>query len=238
MRKSAIFIAGTDTGVGKTLVSGFAARFFQENGSKTVPQKWIQTGQTGSNGDIDRHIEIMGRKRGDFSAFLRNMVPYSFKFSASPHLAAKMESQEIDKNVIIGSFRALTDEFDIVVVEGVGGLMVPVDEKNLVLDICKEINIPVVIVAANRLGAINHTLLTVETLRTRGMKIIGIIFNQTEPSQDKLVLDDNPAIVGELSGVEILASLSYSADTEGLYKQFRKAGKKILEWLKRDAGNE
>lgn len=238
MQRNAIFIAGTDTGVGKTLLSGFAARFFRENGSNTVTQKWIQTGQTDATADIDTHIEMMGLSRGNFSAFLSDMVPYSFKLPASPHLASKMEKRAIDKDVIIGSFRTLSGAFDTVVVEGVGGLMVPIDGKNLVLDICEEIDIPVVIVAANRLGAINHTLMTVETLKSRGMKIIGIIFNQTGPSSDRLVLADNPVIIGELSGVEVLANLPYSADTEELYERFKKAGRKILDWLNGNSNDE
>ena len=94
-------------------------------------------------------------------------------------------------------------KFDCVVVEGIGGALVPYNSKNLVIDIAKELNLPVLLVAGNKLGAINHILLTLEALESRKLEILGIIFNNLE-EQDRTILRDNPRIVEKLSKVKVL----------------------------------
>ncbi len=210
-----IFVTGTDTGVGKTVVTGLLARFFEEKGYRVIAQKWIETGCKNSNK-------------------ARSLThPYSFKLAASPHLAARHEKRYIQGAKIKNSFKVLAKNFDLVIVEGIGGALVPFNKKKLVIDIAKDLNLPVIVVTANKLGAINHTLLTIEALRRRKMKIIGIIFNNLSPKTDPQVLKDNPRIIKSLTKENILGVLPFLKDKDKLYKKFILIGKKITKRFRR-----
>ncbi len=233
MHKKSVFVTGTDTGVGKTLVTGLLGRFFSERGVRPVPQKWIQTGSSGSSEDIASHLNLMGKTKREFEDHLRHMAPYVLNFPSSPHLSARLEQKTIDVEKILGSFRVLEDRFDAVIVEGTGGLMVPIDHEKTVVDIWKKTGLPAVVVAENRLGAINQTILTVEALKKRDISILGIVFNQVSKRENEAVLKDNPVIVSELTGEEVLCSLPYSEDHDDLYRMFAPAGRIILDKLRK-----
>lgn len=190
-----IFVTGTDTGVGKSVVTGLIARRLQDEGHSVITQKWIETGTKGFSKDITKHLRMMGRRKRDVEHLSKHLCPYSFKFPSSPHLAARLEKKKISAQRIKGSFRYLQKKFDYVIVEGAGGALVPYSPKKLLIDIAKDLGLPVVIVAENKLGAINHTLLTIEALRKRRMKISGVIFNNWRGRSSKRILDDNMDIV-------------------------------------------
>lgn len=215
----AIFITGTDTGVGKSVVTGLLGRYLSEKGFKVVTQKWIQTGSAGFPADIKLHLKIMGKTKSDIRQILRSVCPYRFKFAGSPHLAAKLENRKISALKIIKSFRLLSRRFDFVIVEGIGGALVPMDKRRLVIDIVKELDLPILLVAQNKLGAVNHTLLTLEALQRRRIKILGIVFNNAR-GENKRVLDDNPRIIKALTGVKILRILPWEKNFDKLYKIF------------------
>ncbi len=196
----AIFVAGTDTGVGKTVITGLLGRYLLENGYRVVTQKWIQTGSRKYKNDIDQHLKLMNKRRSDYHSHLKEMVPYEFKMAASPHLAARLENRRISESVIKKSLARLSKDFDFVIIEGIGGLLVPIDGKKLVIDIVRRMRLPVLLVAGNRLGAINSTLLSIEALRSRKMKILGVIFNNNSKGQDEMILKDNPKIVKKIAG--------------------------------------
>ena len=113
-------------------------------------------------------------------------------------MAATLEKTNIDAVRIKSSFTKLSKEFDTVIVESIGGALVPFNTKDLVIDIAKELDLPVIIVVKNKLGAINHTLLTIEAIRARNMKILGLIFNSHE-NEDKIIADDKPEIIKTLT---------------------------------------
>ncbi len=171
---NAIFVAGTDTGAGKTFITELLARNTKQAGYNVAVQKWVETGVT------------------------KSKAVYSFRLAASPHLAAKRENKKINIAKIKNEFKQLTKEFDFVIVEGTGGLMVPITEKELLIDIVKDLKIPVLLVAANRIGAINHTLLSLEALNIRKMRVLGVIFNNLLKGENKLVMKDNPEIVKKI----------------------------------------
>ena len=171
-----VFVSGTDTGVGKTTVTRMLARSLLLKGYKVATQKWVETGV---------------KKSGAI---------FAFKLAASPHLAAKLEGKTIKIGKIKRALRKLSKKHDFVIVEGTGGLLVPLTPTKLLIDVVKELKIPVLLVAANRLGAINHTLLSVEALRSRRMKILGVVFNNISRDENKLILKDNPRIVKKLIG--------------------------------------
>ncbi|MDD5464830.1 MAG: dethiobiotin synthase [Candidatus Omnitrophica bacterium] len=221
-----IFVTGTDTGAGKSIITGLLAKYLREKERKVITQKWVQTGSRFS-ADINLHLKIMGVSKGAIKEHLDCVCPYIFKLPASPHLAAKAENKKIKIARIKQSFKLLSSKFDFVVVEGTGGALVPVDEKRLVIDIAKELGLPVLVVAQNKLGAINHILMTIEVLKQRRMKILGIVFNNC-PGQDKLILRDNPEIVRKITKQKILGVLPWNKRLDLLYKKFLPISAKII----------
>lgn len=229
----AVFVTGTDTGVGKTLVAGLLARYLREHGCRAITQKWVQTGIRDDPSDIATHLSLMGAEPEAIQEYEEDVTPYAFDLAASPHLAAAHENTRIDPRRIIASFRKLSEAFDAVVVEGAGGIMVPLNDKTLLVDVVTALALPVVVVAANKLGAINHTLLTVEALQTRNIEVLGIVFNTLDRQQDETVLRDNPEIVKTFARVPILGQLPWSKDPKTLYSSFEPIAQKILGGLAR-----
>lgn len=220
-----VFITGTDTGVGKSIVTGLLAKYLREKGYKVVTQKWVQTGSHVCE-DVNLHLKIMGEPRAEIKKYLKHICPYVFKLPTSPHLAAKLQNKEINISKIKQSFKLLSSKFDLVIVEGVGGALVPVNEKYLVIDIARELGLPVLVVAQNKLGVINHMLMTIEALKNRKMKILGVLFNNCQ-GQNKLILKDNPDIIGKITKQNILGTLPWNKRFDLLYKKFLPLARKI-----------
>ncbi|MDD5155772.1 MAG: dethiobiotin synthase [Candidatus Omnitrophica bacterium] len=228
---NAIFVAGTDTGIGKTVVAGCLARYISEKGYRVITQKWIQTGSRHNfSADIRAHLDIMGKEKRDIEGYLHHVAPYIFRAACSPHLASEIEDKKISRDKIIKSFKFLSGEFDFVIAEGLGGVSVPFDKKHLAIDIVKELNLPVLLVVGNKLGAINHALLTIEALRKRKIKILGLVFNNLK-GQDGYILKDNPRIIRALSRQRVFGALPWLAARERLYKRFVPIGDQILKRL-------
>jgi len=224
----AVFITGTDTGVGKTMVAGLLARYLCEQGRRAVTQKWVQTGTRDFPADVATHLELMGLSRETFQEHAADMNPYALELAASPHLAAAHEQVRIDTRRIVASFRRLSKKFDTVIVEGAGGILVPLNKRKLFVDVVETLNLPVVVVAANKLGAINHTLLTLEALKRRNLVVLGVVFNSLDRQQDETILRDNPKIVQAFAGTLILGQLLWSQDPKRLYRNFKPIAKRIL----------
>lgn len=224
---NAIFVTGTDTGVGKTVITGLIARYFKDKGSNVITQKWIQTGCNRKvPADIKSHLKFMGTDTDEIKNYLSCACPYSFKTPCSAHLASKIENKKIDIENIKKSFRALTKSFDFVAVEGTGGTLVPVDNSHLIIDIAKGLKLKVVLVAQNKLGAINQTLLAVEALEKRKIEILGIIFNNL-PQADPRILKDNPKIIKIITKQKILGVLPFCNDYGRLYASFLPIGNRL-----------
>ncbi|MEK9657621.1 MAG: dethiobiotin synthase [bacterium] len=222
------FVAGTDTEVGKTLITGLLARFFSEKGETIVTQKWVHSGTTISLDflpeDLLRHDQLMLREplipllKGCSEVSLR--CPYRFALPASAHLAAEAEGAVIDPGHIKQCFRLLEDRYDRVLVEGIGGLLLPYSREATLLEIVKELDLSVILVVANRLGAINHALLTLEVLKTQGVDCVGMIWTCPAEEGDATILADNPKIVSQLTGIQSLCSLGFFSDFDSLYTSF------------------
>ena len=228
-KTKAVFVTGVGTGVGKSVICGMLGRFLLERKYKVITQKWVQTGAIEFGLDIAVHLKLMKKKEKEFAEFLADMVPYSFKFPASPHLASELERTSINKNKIKKSFKVLNDNFEFVIVESAGGALVPYNRKEVLIDIAAELNLPVLIVVKNELGAINHTLLTIEAIRSRGFKICGIIFNNAVSGENEIILQDNIKIIKKLSKEKVLGTLSFSKSRANLYEEFISIGKKFLK---------
>jgi len=224
-----IFVTGTDTGVGKTIVTGLLADFLSKHGYNCVTQKWVETGSKFLSQDIKSHLKLMRKNESFFSSHLSFMSPYVFKFPSSPHLSARLENKIIRIEKIKKSYKYLAGKFEFVIVEGAGGVLVPINKKTFLIDIVKRLKLGVVVVVGNKLGAINHTFLTIEALNLRKIKILGIVFNNFLQGENENILKDNAKIVKELSKENILGVLSFAKDVETLYNKFKLIGKNILK---------
>lgn len=226
-----VFVTGTDTGVGKTVISGFLGRYLMEKGYNVITQKWAQSGGRGSYSDVAEHLRIMGKPRSAVKELLPRICCYSFSLPASPHLCARLARKIISPEKIKQDFKYLAGRFDVVIVEGTGGALVPYNQQGLLIDIAADLQLPALIATANKLGAINHTLLTVEAIKRRKMKIIGIIFNSQKNKEKKIILEDNPRIVKILTGESVLGTLPWAKTIDHLYKKFLPIAGKIVAVL-------
>ncbi len=189
--KGTFFITGIDTNIGKSYATGWLAREWNRQGIKTITQKMIQTGNVGHSEDIDLHREIMGIP---FTEEDREHItfPIVYSYPASPHLAAEIDHQTIPIDKITESTRILRDRYDVVLLEGAGGLMVPITRDYLTIDYVADHELPVILVTSGRLGSINHTLLSIEALERRGIPLYGLVYN-TYPKSDEFIDADTEA---------------------------------------------
>jgi len=190
---SVYFITGIDTDIGKTYATGLVARFLRQRGISVITQKIAQTGTTGAVADdILLHRRLMGIEPlpEDLDG---TTCPYLFPFPASPHLAAELENAQIDPKIITNSTTRLLKTFDVVLLEGAGGINVPIRRDYLISDYVQEHRYPTIIVTSGRLGSINHTLLTLEAAANRNIPAMGLVFNHC-PLPDPVIQGDSLAI--------------------------------------------
>lgn len=192
---SKIFITGTDTDAGKSYATGWLAKHLNESGTKTITQKFVQTGCTDSSEDIDTHRRIMGIPYQSVDR-LRITAPVIFTYPASPDLAAKIDGRKLDFNLIDEATEVLLKQYDTVIIEGAGGIMVPLKGDYLTLDYVRERKLPVAVVTNSRLGSINHTLLTLSALAHAGVEIFAVIYNPYF-DKDKIIAEDSRNYIKE-----------------------------------------
>jgi dethiobiotin synthetase len=205
-----LFITGTDTGIGKTLVACGLAALFKESGYRVGVMKPAETGCGEKDGalvpeDAARLKEISGSDEP-----LERICPYRFKEPLAPSVAAERAGVTID----IDRLRALYDEIsgknDLTIVEGAGGLVVPLLPHYTYADLVKLLKLPIVVVASNRLGAINHLLLTLENAASRGLQVVGYIWNRLE-ADASLAAETNPDALRFLTAIPCLGEIPYIA---------------------------
>ena len=183
------FVSGIDTGIGKTYTTGYLAKLWFEQGQNVITQKLIQTGNDDISEDIEMHREIMGR--GWFAEDESKLtMPEIFSYPASPHLATQIDGRDIDFEKIENATQQLADKFDVVLLEGAGGLMVPLTTELLTIDYLVEKNYPIILVSSGRLGSINHTLLSLEVIQQRGLNLFAMAYNLKDESQDPKISQD------------------------------------------------
>ena len=189
MNQNVYFVSGIDTNIGKSYATGYLAREWNKKGIRTITQKFIQTGNTGLSEDIELHRRIMGVDLlpEDLSGLT---MPEIFSYPCSPHLAAEIDKRNIDFSKIENAAKRLSETYDAVLLEGAGGLMVPLTRKYLTIDYVAEKRLPLILVASGRLGSINHTLLSLEAIRLRNIPLYAIAYNLFPESDDALIRDD------------------------------------------------
>ena len=189
LKNGIYFTSGIDTDAGKSYATGYLAKCLNDNGKRTITQKFIQTGNTGHSEDIDLHRKIMGTgytpEDRDFLT-----MPEIFSYPASPLLASRIDKRKIDFDKINAATRRLSSLYDIVLVEGAGGLMVPLTETMLTIDFIKESGYPLIFVTSGKLGSVNHTLLSFEAIERGGIEVAAVMYNLFPEIEDTTIRDD------------------------------------------------
>jgi len=184
----AYFISGIDTDAGKSYVTGYIAARLMKEGRRVITQKFIQTGNTGFSEDIELHRKIMGvgRLPEDID---HTTAPVIFSYPASAQLAARLDKREIDLGVIDNATEKLLRNHDIVLIEGAGGLMVPISDDFFTIDYVATRKLPLLLVTNGVLGSINHTILSLEAVKARGIRLAAVLYNEHFDS-DRIIAAD------------------------------------------------
>ena len=187
--KGVYFVSGIDTDIGKTVATGMLAKQLLQQGKSVITQKPVQTGCQDIAEDIAVHRKIMGIPMQEADKQKLTM-PEIFSYPASPHLAARLGGRALDLDKIRTTTQELATQYEIVLVEGAGGLMVPLTENLLTIDYIQQQDYPVILVTSGRLGSINHTLLSFTALKQYGISLYSLIFNHIHDSKDETVAGD------------------------------------------------
>lgn len=183
-----LFLSGIDTDAGKTYATAYLAKRFMQQGLSVVTQKFIQTGCRDDSEDIIAHRKLMGidllPEDKDHTT-----APIICTYPASAQLAARIDGRDIDISLIDRSREILASRYDVVIIEGAGGLMVPFTDDFLTIDYPATRQLPVVLVTNGILGSINHTLLSLEAIKARGLELPYIIYNKYFDT-DALIAED------------------------------------------------
>jgi dethiobiotin synthetase len=196
------FVTGTDTGVGKTYVVSRIVAMLRKQGVAAVGMKPICCGDRDDADAIYRSCEGV--------VPINEINPIWLRTPAAPYAAAMIESRTIDLALIRESFGRLRSSHQRVIVEGVGGWRVPIARDYFVSDLAREFALPVVVVVANRLGALNHTLLTIESIRATGLECAGIILNHITPAEPDAAIVTNRGILEEIADVPVLGEVPFT----------------------------
>jgi len=220
-----LFITGTDTGVGKTVVTAGLAILFRSQCQSVGVMKPIQTGCRMVRGRLfadDTRILQWAAKTMDQ---IDLVTPYRFHSPLTPLVAGRIEQKRISLPKILRAYHRLTQRYPFILVEGIGGILAPITKKDRVLELIQWLNLPVLIVARSGLGTLNHTLLTVHLARQSRIPIVGILLNTSQPKKNGLAEKTNPGILAELTGLPVFGPIPF---IKGLQLNSRGA-KKIAE---------
>ncbi len=178
---TAYFVTGTDTDVGKTLVSAALLRGFAGRGLRVVGMKPVASGAIRQTGEMvwADVLQLQAESNVDAPLAVRN--PYRFVPPIAPHIAARQVGERVDMAVIQRAYNQLRDAADRVIVEGAGGFYAPLNDADTMADLASQLALPVILVVALRLGCINHALLTAEAVAARGLTLAGWVANQSQP---------------------------------------------------------
>ncbi|RCX18379.1 dethiobiotin synthetase [Anaerobacterium chartisolvens] len=215
-----IFILGTDTGVGKTFATAGIAYILKQHHHNVCCFKAVQSGGILKDGKLVSGDIKFIKDINDMQEFCAHMNSYCLKAEVSPHMAAEAEGINININKILEDYKTLGDKYDYVVVEGAGGIIVPIiREKYYIYNLVKDLDIPAVVVARAGVGTINHTALTVNFAKSIGITIKGIIINGYNGSYFE---KDNIKVIENITGIKVISVLS-RIDIENEEKFIEKA---------------
>lgn len=189
---AAVFVTGIGTDVGKSYATGFLAReLASRSGKSVITQKFIQTGNREFSEDIAVHRQIMGLPMQTVDK-LHITAPVIFSYPASPDLASRLDGKKLDLTQIDRASEALLSQYDYLLIEGAGGIMVPLEGDYLTIDYIRERNLPVVVVTNGRLGSVSDTLLTLSAIEHTGIELTALVYN-SHFDKDEVICADTKA---------------------------------------------
>ncbi len=235
-----LFITGTGTGVGKTALSALLLAELRRRGTAATYFKPVQTGCCEATGTRHQALVTRHQAPGtsdlsqlpapssqlpapdlDYALSMASMQvaeeqyaamsPYRFEPACSPHLAAEMAGTEIEIAEMVAAARTLASEYEFVVAEGAGGVLVPLNRRETMLDLMQALKFPILLAASPGLGTINHTLLTLRALRSDGLKVAGVVFVANQPGEPGFIEEDNAATIKQFGKVPVLGTIPYCA---------------------------
>ena len=214
MKKSparGLFFTGTDTGVGKSIVAGGVAGLLQKKGINVGVMKPVETGCLHKDGTFLPSDARFLKDMSGVDTPLDEIVPYQFKEPLAPSVAAERERVTIDINLVVEKFEHLSRLHDIMLVEGAGGLLVPLYQKFLFIDLVKRFKLPLLIVSRATLGTINHTLLTLRAADAEKIPVAGIVINTPSPERS-VASETNPEVIARLVDVPVWGVVPYHGE--------------------------
>ena len=204
-----IFITGTDTGVGKTFVAEGLIKAVRKKGLNVCPMKPLETGCRLRQGRLIPADTLRLIRASGVDEEIDLINPYRFNQPLAPSVAAEIEGMKINRKRIFSAYDRLSEKYDITIVEGAGGVMAPVFKKYLFLDLINDLKLPLVIVSRPGLGTINHTLLTIDAVKNKGLHILGVIINYSVNIKKGLTEKTNPEVIEKLGGSPVLGIVPY-----------------------------
>jgi dethiobiotin synthetase len=226
MRYKGVFITGTDTGVGKSVAAACILRALLKKGVKVGAMKPIETGCENIYGRLMPLDGTLLRTMAEMDDSIDLIVPARFEHPLAPMVAAELEKKPLDLAAIMNAYATLSKKYEFLVVEGAGGLLVPIHRLShspihrftdspihrsiyFMKDLIKDMGLPVIVVARAALGTINHTLLTVEHAVSAGLNVIGVVINHSSPSKNNDAERTTPGVLREVCPVPIMGVLPH-----------------------------
>jgi dethiobiotin synthetase len=211
-----VFITGTDTGVGKTFFACKLAAHLLESGYRVGVMKPAESGCAEGQAGLFAEDATLLKQASDSQDPLGKICPYQFREPLAPSVAAQRQGITLEIDRLMDIYDEISSGHDITLVEGAGGLMVPLLPSYTYADLARVLKLPVIVIAANRLGMINHLLLTLEHARCKGLSILGYVLNRLE-SGASLAAETNLEALSTLTAVRCAGELSYEARSEDIY---------------------
>ena len=210
--KTAYFITGTDTDVGKTYIAGALLRHFVQQGLQTVGMKPVAAGAEMVNGRLLNSDVAELIKAGNVDADLALINPYVFAPAIAPHIASEQAGVNVSIDNIQQAFDALKTQAEMVVVEGAGGFRVPINHQETMADLAVKLNLPIILVVGVRLGCINHALMTAGSIRAAGLTLVGWVANRIDP--DMLAIEENIATLKAMIKAPCIADVAWGEEPQ------------------------
>lgn len=203
------FITGTDTGVGKTVIASAIAVALRSLGLRTGVMKPAESGCIRREGILLPHDGTFLKQMSQTDDPMSDITPSVFESPLAPMAAAEAEKRDVDLANIRTVFGRMSGKYDVLVVEGIGGLMVPLKKDYFVLDLARDFGLPLIVTARPGLGTINHTLLTVNTAIKEGLEVAGVIINHSRPPLNDLAEKTNLALLPRILRVPLAGVFPY-----------------------------
>lgn len=197
------FITGTDTGVGKTVVAGGLARLLTERGEQVGVMKPVETGWQGNSGVLPSDAAFLAAA-AKIDATPDEIVPFIYREPLAPQVCALREDRPVNIDRIVRAYAALAEKYDRVLVEGAGGLSVPLTSRVDMAGLAVRLGLPLLIVTRPTLGTLNHTYLTVHYARSRGLDVLGVVVCGYDEKTRSVAEQTNPAMIEEMCDVPVL----------------------------------